>query len=274
MTVAPAPSLTATELLSRAEALVPVLRERAARADEDRRQPDETIEDFHRAGFFTAMVPAEHGGSALSLQEFSDLVRTLSRGDASAGWIAAFLISHSILLYRYGAEAQDEFFRDKPYGLAAGAASPLGTAEPVDGGYRLTGQWRFASGILHSEWVLLAANTPSGPVSAVLPVSGVEIVDTWFVPGMRGTGSNDVRTDGVFVPMHRVLDFAEYSSEHSPGRALSSYPPIGYPVSKALNLIHSAVALGTADAALELFAANAAKRVRLQTGRRILSTLR
>ena len=256
---------TASELIARAEKLVPLLRERASAAENVRRQPDETIEDFSSAGFFTAMVPAEHGGSALGLSEFADLVRVLSRGDASAGWIAAFLISHSTLLYRYGVEAQDEFFADKPYGLTVAAAGPPGAATPVEGGYTVSGTWRFGSGVLHAEWAALSAMSPDGPLSVVVPVSETEIVDTWHVPGMKATGSNDIKVEGLFVPRHRAVSFPVYSSEHNEGAALTEYPLIGYPMNRTLNLIHSAVAIGTADAALELFADGIGKRVRMQT---------
>ena len=256
---------TAAELITRAEELVPRLRERASAAENLRRQPDETIEDFRSAGFFTAMVPTEHGGSALGLNEFADLVRVLSRGDASAGWIAAFLISHTTVLYRFGAQAQAEFFAEKPYGLTVAAASPPGTADPVEGGYTVSGTWRFGSGVLHAEWAALSAMSPDGPLSIVVPVSDVEIIDTWHVPGMKATGSNDIKVDGLFVPRHRAAHFPTFSSEHNEGAALTDYPLIGYPMNRTLNLIHSAVAIGTADAALELFAAGVGKRVRMQT---------
>lgn len=256
---------TAAELMARAEELVPLLRERASKAEELRHQPAETIEDYGRAGFFTAMVPAENGGSALGLQEFADLVRVLSRGDASAGWIAAFLMSHSMLLYRCGAEAQREFFAEKPYGLTVAASNPPGMAEPVEGGYLVSGTWRFGSGVMHAEWAALSAMSPSGPLSIVVPISDVEIIDTWNVPGMKATGSNDITARGLFVPHSRTADFSTFSSERNDGAALTSYALIHYPMNRTLNLIHSAVALGTADAALELFAGSIGKRVRVQT---------
>lgn len=256
---------TSADLLARAEALVPVLRSRAEAAELLRHQPEETIDDFCEAGFFAAMVPEDRGGSALGLQEFAELVRILSRGDASAGWIAAFLISHSTLLYRFGAEAQGEFFADKPYGLTVAAAAPPGRAEPVPGGIELSGRWRFGSGVMHAEWATLSAVSPSGPLNVAVPVSELQIIDTWHVPGMKATGSNDIAADRVFVPAHRTVDFARYSSSRSPGAELTDYRPVQYPLNKALNLIHSAVALGAADAALELFAASAARRVRPQT---------
>ncbi|MCC3280796.1 MULTISPECIES: acyl-CoA dehydrogenase family protein [Arthrobacter] len=260
----------ATELLTRAEEMVPVLRERAGEAESLRRLPEETIADYRAAGFFTAMVPADRGGSALSLQEFADLIRVLSRGDASAGWIAAFLISHSTLLYRYGAAAQSEFFAEKPYGLTVAASAPPGKAEPADGGYRLSGRWRFGSGAMHAEWATLSAMSPEGPLSVTVPMTELEIIDTWHVPGMKATGSNDLAADNVFVPAHRTAPFATFASGANDGAALTSYPLIGYPMNRTLNLIHSAVAIGTADAALELFAQGLGKRVRMQTQQRVI----
>ncbi|KAD4060033.1 hypothetical protein GD627_02880 [Arthrobacter yangruifuii] len=268
------PLLTAplpSELLSNAEALVPLLRERAAETEELRHLPAATISDFEKAGLFSAMLPATLGGSQIDLVEFVDIVRTLSRGDASAGWVGAFLMSHNLLLARYGAEAQADFFQGGKYALAAAAATPPGTAVETEGGYLISGRWRFASAVMHAQWVMVSVVTPAGPLSVAVPIEDVTIIDTWQVPGMKGTGSNDVMAQDLFVPEHRTIEFGLFSADSERAAALHpGYPLAAYPVNRILPVIQAAVALGTADAALELFRTNAGKRVRMQTGQRIV----
>lgn len=253
-------------LLARAEALVPLLREHAAEAERIGRLPEVEIEAFRDAGFFTAMRPQETGGSAIGFRTFIDIVRTLSRGDASAGWVAAFLTSHEWLLSRLNASAQAEVFADGP-ALAAAVAAPPGAAVPVDGGYRVTGRWRFASAVLHSNWIVVAAAGAEGPLAVISRVAEGEILDTWHVPGMKATGSTDFVLDDVFIPEHRVTDFITYSSRENDGAALyPSYAALQYPMYRVLSLIHGAVAVGVAEGALELFPQLMAKRIRPASG--------
>ncbi|TMR24939.1 hypothetical protein ETD86_03165 [Nonomuraea turkmeniaca] len=262
---------TGQALLRSAEAMVEELRERGREAEELRRLHEQTIAGFASAGFLSAMRPAGAGGSAIGLATFIDIVRTLSRGDASAGWIAAFLISHEWLLTRLPAEAQADVFGAGPYGLAAAVAAPPGAAELVDGGYRVTGRWRFASGIMHANWALLSANTPQGPITMVVPKDELVVHDTWHVPGMKATGSNDVAAKDLFVPAHRAVPFTEYAGANPPGAQLHpSYALLRYPMHRVLSLIHSAVALGVAEAALDLFRASVGQRIRPQTGGRMI----
>lgn len=273
MTLTAAPP-AAGQLLAAAEAMVPALRERGPEAEELRQQPPATIADFEAAGFFTAMLPAARDGSAIGLATFAKIIRTVARGDASAGWIAAFLMSHNYLLSRFGEQAQEEFFATAPYPLAVAAANPPGKAEKVDGGWRVSGRWGFGSGVMHANWALLTAiptDYPSPPLAVTVPLRQLTVVDTWHVPGMKATGSNDIVADGVFVPDYRALPFPVYAFDQPPGAALApDYALLRYPLTRVLSLIHAAVALGTADAALELFAASVGKRSRAQTRGKVI----
>ncbi|WP_067682862.1 acyl-CoA dehydrogenase family protein [Nocardia miyunensis] len=258
--------VTEEKLRQRVDELVPVLRERGAETEELRRLPDTTISDFEAADLFGAMRPTEVGGLAIGLGAFIDITRKLARGDASAGWIGGFLMSHSWLLSKFRLDAQEEVFAGRTWVLAAAVSAPPGRAEKVAGGYRLSGRWRFASGILHSEWVVLLAIADDGPVSCIVPVSSTTIHDTWHVPGMKATGSNDVEVVDVFVPEHRVAGFEVAAAADCPGANAYDYPLLRYPMHRVLPMIHPAVALGVADATLDLFRAGIENRTRLQTG--------
>lgn len=257
-------------LIKRAEALVPQLRERGTESEELRRLPDATLADFEAADIYRAMRPAEAGGLAVGLRGFTEVTRVLSRGDASAGWLGAFFMAHGWLMSKLGAQAQEEIFAGRPWALAAATVTQAGSAIPTEGGFRVTGRWRFASGILHSRWVVLMALSETGPVTCVVPVDDVKIHDTWDVPGMKATGSNDVEADDVFVPEHRTAPIMVLGAPDNPGAQAYDYPLLRYPVQRVLPLIHAAVGLGTADAALELFPAVVERRTRpLETTRAI-----
>ncbi|WP_078890079.1 hypothetical protein [Streptomyces maremycinicus] len=262
--------VTEYDLLARAEELVPVLRERGPEGERLGQLPPATLADFEAAEFFGAMRPAEVGGLEIGLKSFAAITRTLARGDASAGWIGGFLMTHSWLLSKLSLEAQQDIFAGQPWVLAAAAAAPPGRAERVAGGYRISGRWRFASGIMHSEWVVLMAMGEDGPLSCVVPVGSVTIHKTWNVPGMEATGSNDVEADGLFVPEHLAVGFAEAAAADCPGAKAFGYPLLRYPMHRVLPLIHPLVALGTADAALELFREGVGSRIRPQTGGRVI----
>lgn len=267
MGVFSAASANAMQLIGSAEDLVSIVREHAQESNAIRRQPQAVIDAFRDAGLFNAMRPAETGGSAIDLRTFVEITRIISRGDASSGWVAAFLISHQWILSRLNAEAQAEIFADGP-GLAAAAAAPPGRLERVDGGYRVSGRWRFASAILHANWAVVSAGGPeTGPLVVIARIDEGKIHDTWNVPGMRGTGSNDFELHDAFIPTHRVVDFIRYSSRENDGAMLyPSYELMQYPMYRVLSLIHGAVAVGTAEAALELYPSIVANRVRPASG--------
>ncbi|WP_330702825.1 hypothetical protein [Novosphingobium resinovorum] len=262
-----ADSVNAAKLIGAAEDLLPIVRKYAQESNAIRRQPDAVIDAFRNAGFFDAMRPADVGGSAIDLRTFVEITKIISRGDASAGWVASFLMSHQLILSRLNAEAQAEIFGSGP-GLAAAAAAPPGRVEPVAGGYRVTGRWRFASTILHCNWAVVSAGGPdTGPLVIVARIDEGKIHDTWHVPGMRGTGSNDFELCDAFIPAHRVDNFIHYSSRTNDGAALyPSYELLQYPMYRILSIIHGAVAVGTAEAAFELYPSIVANRVRPASG--------
>src|ERR1700693_690035 len=127
------------ELLARAEALVPVLRERAARAEELRRIPDETIEDLHRTGLSRILQPKRVGGSELPFRSIVELVSVIGRGCGSTAWVLANLAAHHWLLGMWAPQAQDEIWGQSPDNLIGSALIfPRGRAQRVAGGHRRT----------------------------------------------------------------------------------------------------------------------------------------
>src|SRR3954464_10717221 len=200
------------ELLARAEALVPVLRERANHTEELRRLPDETIEDLHRAGLFRILQPKRVGGSELPFRSIVELVSVIGKGDGSTAWVLANLAAHHRMLGMLPKQAQDEVWGQSPDNLIGSALIfPRGRARKVDGGYRITGRWPFSSGVDAAAWNLIGAIMQDEETGAaqprifLLPASDYTIIDTWQVIGLAGTGSKDVAVDDVFVPAYRSI---------------------------------------------------------------------
>jgi 3-hydroxy-9,10-secoandrosta-1,3,5(10)-triene-9,17-dione monooxygenase len=263
------------ELRGRAEQLLPVLRERAARCEELRRLPDETLRDFHDAGLFRFQQPKRVGGSELDFVAVVDFGALLARACASSAWNLINLGSHHLLLGMFPPQAQDEVWgRSVDTLIASSFVFPAGRAERVDGGYRISGRWPFSSGVDPSDWNMLAGqiagegDAPPEQRVFLLEKSQYVIHDTWFAGGLRGTGSKDVEAKDAFVPEHRTLAVADMRGGRTPGSAVNPGPLFRMPVFAMFPYMLSGVALGVAEGLMDQFASGSAGRGKM-TGARI-----
>jgi 3-hydroxy-9,10-secoandrosta-1,3,5(10)-triene-9,17-dione monooxygenase len=241
------------ELRARAEALVPVLRERAPRAEELRRLPDETIADLHKSGLFRILQPARVGGSELPYRALCELTAVIAEGCGSTAWVLANLAAHHWLLGMWPPRAQDEIWGQSPDNLISSALIfPRGRAQRVPGGYRLNGSWPFSSGIDCSSWSMIGAFCvdeeigTSEPRMFLLPASDCRIIDTWQVIGLAGTGSKDVEVSDVFVPQHRTIAAEEITGGPTPGSAVNPAPLYRLPAISLFAFAIAGVSLGIA----------------------------
>ncbi len=203
------------ELIAAAHALAPSIRDAAAGAEQARRPDDGVIDAARNSGLFAMMVPETFGGHEADLDTFFEVTLILSQADPAMGWLLGFYIEHNYWACGFPASFQKELFADANYCLAPATLNPgAGSAEKVDGGYRLSGQWQWGTGILHADWVFAGAmvadaNGRPSPQFFALPIDDVEPIDTWFMAGMCGTGSWDFRIDDAFVPDDRVTPMLE-----------------------------------------------------------------
>ena len=211
------------------------------------------MEELKNAGVFHLLAPKAAGGFGMGVETYAESVRRLARGCASTAWTVGHLIEHVWMLARWPQDVQDEVFANGPTPMAAATGAPVGAAEKVPGGYVISGRWSFASGVMHSGWVLLAAQHDSTRLQCLVPISDVELLDVWHTAGLRGTGSNDIRTERLFVPEYRTLDWALLGAADNPGSLIHSDPIIHTPMATLLNLVAPAAALGAAEHAVELF---------------------
>jgi len=251
--------VTYDEAMGRARALVPVLRERADRAEAAREMSKETLDDLHRAGLLRYHQPRRWGGMELDFVSLFDVPAEIGRGCASTAWNVANLGVHHWMLALYDERAQDEVWGDNPDALiASGIAYPQGRGRRVDGGFVITGFWNFSSGVDAADWNMLAVTVRDGERvidhrMCLVPRSDYEIVDDWHVLGMRSTGSKSVRATDLFVPEHRALCmYLARGGGEFPGARVNPNPLYRVPLSALGSHCLSAAGVGNAQAALEL----------------------
>lgn len=193
-----------TSTLDSVRALVPAITERRHEIEQARRLPSDLLADLVAAGCFRSLVPQILGGDEESLVAHGEMLETLARADGSVGWTVMIGSASPVLLGHLPVPTVEAIYADGPDVIAAGTFNPGGRAVPVDGGYRVAGQWSFASGCEHARWFLAHCFVEDGRMPplhmAVLPAADVAIVDTWSVMGMAGTGSHDFAVADVFVP--------------------------------------------------------------------------
>ena len=222
-TIAPEPA----DLVVRARALIPVLARRSLEQKQRRGILPETIAEMQAAGFFRVLQPRRWGGYEMNLGTFYDIEMALSEGDMSSGWTYGVLGVVSWFLGVMDDRAAQEVWGDDTTTLICSSTMPAGKATAVDGGFRLAGYWRYASGCEHCGWALLGGmvhvdNTPPDWRFFLVPRRDYQTVDTWQVAGLQGTGSIDVILDDVFVPAYRTQRLQDNFLLRGAGQALNT----------------------------------------------------
>jgi alkylation response protein AidB-like acyl-CoA dehydrogenase len=229
--------------------LADLIAARAADIEADRALPPDVLTGLVDAGVFRMYVPRSHGGDELTPLDAVKVVMEVARADASVGWLAAIGANTPAIFAFLPTATYDYLYRDSPDVISAASLIPRGTALPDEGGYRFTGQWPFASGCRHASYLAFNAlvASESGPPSmrmGVVPAGAVDIIDTWNVSGLRGTGSHDLTGQDLFVA-------EEWTASLRTLPAVIRHPLDGAHPLGRLGLELAAVAVGTARGALD-----------------------
>ena len=206
----PATRLTSSSVLERAHEIAHRLPALAADIESARRLPGDLVDTLIAAGCFRILLPTSHGGAGATLDEALRLYEDLARGDASTGWAVMIGASGWCDLAGLPRDSFDALFEPSADVIMAGAIAPTGSISAVADGYELTGRWGFASGCDHATTFFANAVesvTEGRPALrvAVLDRAEVTIEDTWYVAGLRGTGSHHFTVAGVTVPRERTF---------------------------------------------------------------------
>jgi indole-3-acetate monooxygenase len=236
------------------EDLLPTIRSRREDIEQARRLPRDLVDELVKTGVFTLAIPKDLGGLQAQPTDLMRAIEAVSSADGSTGWCTMIAAGNNIAAGFANEAGAKEVFAD-PTAPRAGIAAPIGMATRVDGGLQVTGRWPFASGITHCEWTFAGCivmedgkpvMTPHGPeiVHVFMPVSEIEIHDTWYVSGLCGTGSNDFSVKDAFIPQQRIFSLFDPSG-HRPDPLYQLPAVSGF----VCNL--ACVSLGIARAALD-----------------------
>lgn len=248
---------TTSSILARILALAPVVAAHRDRFDQERRLPQPVVDAMVEADLFRLFVPREFGGAELSPLDYLEVIEAAAALDGSVGWV----LTNGAGMSRTSGYVAREVGRGwfgHPAAFAACSTARMGRAVPVEGGYRVTGRWPFASGIHHATLLMGSCivtlpdgTVPEGPppgLRACLFSPGeATVIDTWHVSGLRGTGSNDFEVTNLFVPEDHTHDLFGH---------VPTQPGIIYrlPNITAFPMTIAPVPLGIARAALGHFA--------------------
>jgi alkylation response protein AidB-like acyl-CoA dehydrogenase len=260
------PGPTTAELVARARALRPLLAANAGQGEADRRVVEESIQALTDAGLFKIAVPKRYGGYETSVRTMLEVSAAVGEADGGTAWVLALVNVCNWLIGLFPQQAQDDVFGADPAALVSGVLAPTATTVKVDGGWRITGKWYYNSGSWHATWAGLGipvTDADSEVVNqglALVPRGDLSLEDTWFVAGMKSTGSNCLVADDVFVPEHRVMLVPPAILGEYPSENLGSEPFYRSAFVPVLALVLVGPQLGMGQAALDYVISKAAKK--------------
>jgi alkylation response protein AidB-like acyl-CoA dehydrogenase len=257
MSAAVARPTDADAFVRAARELAPTIRELRADIERERSLPAPLVQRMAETGFFSLWFARALGGPELNTVDYLRVIEELSRADGAVGWCAMVAAGYSRLSGYLDDGVARQIFGDGST-IVAGTINPTGKAVAAPGGFRVTGQWSYGSFIAHSAWtvgssVIVDNGAPRRGADGapdmrlmLFPTSAVEIIDTWRVGGLRGTGSHDFRVADLFVPEERAI--AAFTAR--PVRPGTLYAA---PFITVFAMAIASVPLGIARAAIEAF---------------------
>jgi 3-hydroxy-9,10-secoandrosta-1,3,5(10)-triene-9,17-dione monooxygenase len=248
--------------------LLPVLRDRAEEAEQHRKVPAASVTDMQEAGVLRLLQPSRFGGLEAHPVAFYRAVTMIASACGSTGWVASVLGVHPWHVGLFTEQAQREVWAEDNDTVISSSYAPVGRATPVEGGFRFSGRWSFSSGCDHATWCLLGGlvmGEDGKPVdfrTFLLPIADYTIVDVWDTIGLRGTGSNDIVVEDVFVPEHRTLSFRDTSVCRTAGQDLNDGPLFRMPYGTIHPFAITAPLIGMAQGAYESYVGYTRERIR------------
>jgi alkylation response protein AidB-like acyl-CoA dehydrogenase len=259
--------------VERARRLVPLIAAAGPRIEQDGAIPVEIIDAMHAAGLFRLLIPRAYGGEEQAPIAYLAAVEEIAGADASTAWCMAQASGSSLLAGSLAPQVAREIFGDPRAAIASGPPGTPARAVAVDGGFRVTGAWPFASGITHATWLgahcpvfesggapRLAADGKPLERTLLFPKASATIKPGWDVIGLRGTGSHSYAVSDLFVPEAYSVRRDSIADRREPG------PLYRFPLLNIFGLSFAGVALGIARATLDAFVRLAAVKTARSTG--------
>ncbi|GLU37335.1 acyl-CoA dehydrogenase family protein [Pseudomonas sp. NBRC 100443] len=252
------------ELVARARALVPTLRERSQHCEQLRRIPQETFDDFRDAGLLRIAQPSQFQGWGHGIDTIAEVGMEIGRGCGSSAWMAGQWPGHQFMVGYFSEEAQQEYWAQDPDTMSSTASAQARVnIEPERGGFRVRdSQMRFSSGCDYAQWIFFTTQHGMG----LIPRSDFEVLDDWHVSGLRGTGSKSVVVKDAWIPPHRCVSLADLRMGSTPGSKIyTGNPYYQVPFNLVVNQLLLAATIGMGRGILDLFEERVTKRFDLHT---------
>jgi 3-hydroxy-9,10-secoandrosta-1,3,5(10)-triene-9,17-dione monooxygenase len=269
---------TIEQLLANAEKIGQLAEQEAQEAEKNGTISENVVNLIKETNISRIMLPKEYGGPQIDLKGFAKIVRKVANYNISASWLTYLYPLHNILPAYLPKKGRDEIINQG--GLICDVFAAVGKAEKDGDGYRISGKWNFASGVLYCDWIGLGVSVqfPDRDKPEVglpmLKASEIQIVKNWDTFGLRGSGSNQVIVDNVYVPMERMLRLESADTTGLPPEAVinpeaeydKEYPFYHVPFYPTFYLGFANMAIGGAERIIEEFKKLTEKRVRLMDG--------
>jgi len=244
--------MTREELVQCAHALKPKLVARAEETQALRHLTQETKQDLEDAGLARLLQPSRFGGTEGHVYGCVEILHHVGSACGATAWCLAQYIGHNYMVAQWPEAAQQAVWGEKPQSLVAGILIPLcGKAKKVDGGYQLTGRWPFVSGVNICDWCILSgmvedADGEDEERYFLMPYGSFEIIDTWQAMGLKGSGSNDIAVNDVYIKEDMTLPIDYLKGGPTPGNAINTSPLYQLPCYMQFGIFITSATLGIA----------------------------
>ena len=248
--------------------LLPAIRSRAEETERLRVVPDATIKEIEETGFYRLLQPKRYGGFEADPVDFYTGIKEIAGACGSTGWVSSVVGVHPWQVALFADEAQQAVWGEDQNTRLSSSYAPTGKATLADGGFTLSGRWSFSSGCDHCQWVLLGGLVFNGEGQVVdfrtfmIPRSDYTIEDVWNTVGLRGTGSNDIVVEEVFVPEAFTLSMSDTGRCFGPGQEVNTSNLYKLPFHSIFTMTISTPLIGMAYGAYAEHVEMQRKRVR------------
>jgi 3-hydroxy-9,10-secoandrosta-1,3,5(10)-triene-9,17-dione monooxygenase len=248
--------------------LLPTFRSRADEAERLRVVPDASIKELSETGFFKLLQPKRYDGLEADPVAFYTAVKEIAGACGSTAWVSSVVGVHPWQVALFPDEAQQAVWGSDTDTRLSSSYAPTGKATQVEGGFQLSGRWSFSSGCDHCQWVLLGGlvfNADGHVVdfrTFMVPRKDYTIEDVWNVVGLRGTGSNDIVVDDVFIPEAFTLSMSDTGRCFGPGQEVNESNLYKLPFHSVFTMTISTPIIGMAYGAYAEHVEMQQKRVR------------
>lgn len=219
------PTITHAEAIARAKKIGEVAKANALATEKLRHLPPENVQAMVESDLIGLIIPKDRGGYGVdSWMTIVDVVSEVGRHCGASGWCFDLLMQHHWVFGMFPGECQDYVYKADPRAKIGTSFMPASKVTRAPGGYRVTGEWSFSSGIDHSDWAILGGVVPPADASGqpdlrffLFQPGEFKVKDNWYAVGLKGSGSNNVVVNDVFVREEFTLRGADFATGNSPG---------------------------------------------------------